>query len=472
MPNATPSPMSANPHPGIAGTVRGRLIRGFGATALGPVVTAIVQVVSVPVFLHFWGVKVYGEWLIISAIPTYLALSDLGFGNVAANDMTMRVAAGDRGSALETFQSTWALILMTSALVEISILSAIWFLPLRHWLNLSSIGTREVSLILILFSAYVLFVLQTDLITTGFRCEGNFAYGMLINNVMRLAEFTITMILVAHGANPLRVVAVLLAARIIGTLFMSRLLLRKSPWLRYGFRYARFASIRRLASPAIAFMAFPTGSALSLQGMVVVVGIVLGPVAAATFSTIRTLTRFGFQIMDAIKNSVWPELSAAYGAQNWELARKLHRTACQAAVCLSLAVVAFLLVGGDHIFRFWTHDRVIMDVDAFRWLLVGIVANSFWYTSLVVTVASNTHERVAALYLAGTAGSLILARYLMPHLGIKGAAMSLLVIDIALGWYVVRTSLASLGDRVTDFGAALLQLPRAVPLFRSLGSGR
>src|SRR5882762_634481 len=464
--------MNANAHPRIAGTVRGRLIRGFGATALGPVVTAIVQIVSVPVFLHFWGVKLYGEWLIISAIPTYLALSDLGFGNVAANDMTMRVAAGDRGSALETFQSTWALILMTSALVEISLLSAIWFLPLTRWLNLSSIGNPKVSLILVLFSAYVLFVLQTDLITTGFRCEGNFAYGMLINNVMRLAEFTMTMILVAHGAKPLRVVAVLLAARITGTFLMSWLMLRKSPWLSYGFRFARFASIRRLVSPAIAFMAFPAGSALSVQGMMVVVGIVLGPIAVATFSTMRTLTRFGFQIIEAIKNSVWPELSAAFGAQNWDLARRLHRTACQAALWLSLAAVAFLFVAGDHIFVFWTHGRVIMDVGAFRWLLLGIVANSFWYTSSVVTIASNTHERVAALYLAGTAGALILARYLMPHFGISGAAMSLLVIDIVLGWYVVRMSLARLEDRVTDFGAALLRLPRAVPLLRSLGSGR
>jgi len=391
-------------------------------------------------------VKVYGEWLILSAIPTYLALSDLGFGNVAANDMTMRVAAGDRESALETFQSTWALILMTSALVEISIFSAIWFLPLTRWLNLSSIGAPEVRLILILFSAYVLFVLQTDLITTGFRCEGNFAYGMLINNAMRLVEFTMTMILVAHGASPVRVVAVLLVARIISTFLMARLMRRKSPWLRYGFRYARFSSLRRLASPAVGFMAFPAGSALSVQGMVVVIGIVLGPVSVATFSTIRTLTRFGFQAIDAIKNSVWPELSVAYGAQNWDLARKLHRTACQAALWLSLAAVAFLFVAGDHIFAFWTHGRVIMDIGAFRWLLLGIVANSFWYTSSVVTIASNTHERVAALYLAGTAGSLVLSRYLMPHFGISGAAMSLLVIDIVLGWYVVRMSLAKLED--------------------------
>ena len=469
--DATPSSSSANAHPGITGTVRGRLIRGFAATALGPVITAIVQIVSVPVFLHFWGVKLYGEWLIISAIPTYLALSDLGFGNVASNDMTMLVAAGDRESALETFQSTWVLILVASALVEISILSTIWFLPLTRWLNLSSIGAPDVRLILILFSAYVLFVLQKDLIVTGFRCEGNYAYGILLNNILRLAEFMIMMILVARGAGPPLVVASLLVSRIIGVFVMNRLMRRKSPWLRYGFQYVRFASIRRLVSPAIAFMAFPAGSALSIQGMVVVVGIVLGPVAVATFSTIRTLTRFGFQIMEAVKFSVWPELSAAYGTRNWELARKLHRTACQAALWLSLAAVAFLLVGGEHIFKLWTHGRIIMDVAAFRWLLVGIVANSFWYTSSIVTIASNTHERIAALYLVGTAGCLILARYLMPHFGISGAAVSLLAIDIVLGWYVVRLSLTRLGDCTTDFGAALLRFPGKVRLLRSVGSG-
>jgi hypothetical protein len=106
--NATPSPMRANAHPGIAGTMRGRLIRGFGATALGPVVTAIVQIVSVPLFLHVWGAKLYGKWLIISAIPNYLALSDMGFATAACNDITMRVIADDR--------ETWARVMLHKSL--------------------------------------------------------------------------------------------------------------------------------------------------------------------------------------------------------------------------------------------------------------------------------------------------------------------------------------------------------------------
>jgi O-antigen/teichoic acid export membrane protein len=461
--------MNSKTQQGIAGTVRGRLIRGFGATALSPVVSTIVQVVSVPLFLHFWGVKLYGEWLILSAIPFYLALSDVGFGSVAGNDMTMRVAAGDRDGALETFQSTWALLCVVSLLVAVTVLGVIWFLPLTRWLNLSSVGLAEVRLVLVILSLYAILAVQAGLVMSAFRSDGNFAFSAVMYNVVRLAEWILPTIAVALGAGPVPVAGALLVARILGTFVMGWLLLRKSPWLRFGFRHARLSSVRRLASPAIAFMAFPAGNALSIQGMVLVIGISLGPVAVATFSTMRTLTRFGFTIMDAIKNSVWPELSSAYGAQNWDLARRLHRTACQAALWLSFAAVIFLFVAGDRIFAFWTHGRVVMDVSAFRWLLLGIVANSFWYTSSVVTIASNTHQRVAALYLAGTAGSLILARYLMPHFGISGAAMSLLAIDILLGWYVVRMSLTKLGDRVGEFGSALLRLPREVSLRRSLG---
>jgi hypothetical protein len=80
-------------------SVARRLISSFGATILGPAVTVLVQLVNVPVMLRFWGPELYGEWLLLSAIPTYLLLTDMGFGNVAGSDMTIRVNAGDREGA-------------------------------------------------------------------------------------------------------------------------------------------------------------------------------------------------------------------------------------------------------------------------------------------------------------------------------------------------------------------------------------
>src|ERR1700693_4636189 len=101
------------------GGVTHRLMRSFGANALGPVVTAIIQLGSVPIFLHAWGAAKYGDWLLLSAIPSYLSLSDLGFGDASGSDMCMRVAAGDRHGAIETFQSSWVLLTLVSLFISL-----------------------------------------------------------------------------------------------------------------------------------------------------------------------------------------------------------------------------------------------------------------------------------------------------------------------------------------------------------------
>ncbi|HMF54366.1 MAG TPA: hypothetical protein VK593_08450, partial [Edaphobacter sp.] len=87
-----------------------RLFLGFLTNWVSKLATTIIQLIQVPVFLHFWSVPLYGEWMIIIAVPSYLNVSNFGFGNVAGNEMTMMTARGDRDGALRVFQSCWWLI--------------------------------------------------------------------------------------------------------------------------------------------------------------------------------------------------------------------------------------------------------------------------------------------------------------------------------------------------------------------------
>lgn len=57
-----------------------RILKGFLAGGYGQFVTAVVQLLGVPIFLGAWGPNLYGEWILLAAIPSYLALSDICFG--------------------------------------------------------------------------------------------------------------------------------------------------------------------------------------------------------------------------------------------------------------------------------------------------------------------------------------------------------------------------------------------------------
>ena len=76
-------------------SIKKRLFGNFGGSTYALLVTTLTQLFSIPLFLHFWGSSAYGEWLVLSAIASYLSLSDVGFSKVASNRMAMLVASNN-----------------------------------------------------------------------------------------------------------------------------------------------------------------------------------------------------------------------------------------------------------------------------------------------------------------------------------------------------------------------------------------
>ena len=156
------------------------------------------------------------------------------------------------------------------------------------------------------------------------------------------------------------------------------------------------------------------------------------------------------------------------GAQNWALARKLHRSACQAAFFLTLLCVSALAIGGKRIFGLWTRHRIVMDVHAFYLLLGVVLLNSAWSASSAALLAANKHQRVAVLYLVFTVGSILVGYPLIRAFGLVGAGIARLACEGCMDVIVVKTSNNLLSDRWPAFSASMLDfshfnLPRLRP---------
>ncbi len=233
----------------MANNLRKRLIKGIGANAVGQIVTVIIQLLSVPLFIQAWGVELYGEWLTLSTIPSYFAMSDIGFANVAANEMTMEVARSNKPKSLEIFQSTWLFISTVSLAIVLILLLLVWFIPLENWLNIKQQSHNEVIGIVFLLTLHVLIGLQGSVLQAGFRCEGNYAVGAFINSIQRLFEYGMISVVAYVGGIPLIAALVLLIMRAIGMLFLRLELHKQSPWIVYGYNHARLSTVKRLISP-------------------------------------------------------------------------------------------------------------------------------------------------------------------------------------------------------------------------------
>jgi O-antigen/teichoic acid export membrane protein len=436
-----------------------RLLKGLGANAFGQIVTVIIQIVSVPLLIHFWGVKLYGDWLVLTAVPTYFTLCDLGFGSAAANEMTLRVAQGDRKTALSVFQSTWLLISLIAISIILILSACIWMLPTSDWLNLSVINSQQAAIVTLLMVIVVFVNQQAVVLVSGFQCEGRYAQGIFYLNLIRFLEFIAVSGVVFLGAKLQLAALATCIAWGTGTLGMALSLRQQAPWLVYGYHYAKLEQVQRLFKPAIAFMGFPLGYALSIQGMTIAIGTILGSTAVVVFSTQRTLSRLAWQVLQMITNTLKPELSMAFGAGDLQLARTLHRRACQAAIWLAATLVAGLILVGEWIINTWTQGKVAFDAPLLYIMLVVIIINSFWYTSQAVPIAINQHQQLALRYVSSTILALGLAVLLMPLWGLRGAAFSLLAIDVVMAIYVISVSMSLVHDSLSEFITAILLPP-------------
>jgi O-antigen/teichoic acid export membrane protein len=246
---------------------------------------------------------------------------------------------------------------------------------------------------------------------------------------------------------------------------VSWVVLRRAvPWSTFRPERPHLQTFRELLAPGVAFMAFPIGNALSVQGMTIVVGGTLGVGAVVVFSTTRTMTRVALQAIGSINNAIWPELSRSVAGDRLDEARAILRRSVQLALVASLSLVIVLALVGPSIIRWWTYGVVNPPLELLYILLLVMIGYSVWSTCSCVLLATNRHRRLAGVYLGGTAVALLAAVPLSSVFGLAGAAVALLAIDAAMVLYVFPAALRVVEDRPSEFVRALLDLRGAVRL--------
>jgi O-antigen/teichoic acid export membrane protein len=441
-------------------STRRRLILGFGSNIISRFASSIIQLVQVPIFLRFWGVPLYGEWLIINSIPSYLSFSNIGFGSVAGNEMTMMAARGDRDGALRSFQSCWWFIMLSLGITGIAMTLLLIFLPsIGPRLRLVAIGDLDARYILFYLGLSVLLGQLEQLLQSAYQCIGRYPYGSLLKSCFTLFAFACTIISVMLGGNA-RITALAYAlANIAGTFVLAILVRRDIPWIRYGWSHASLAEIKRVSGPAFAFMGFPMGNALNLQGTLMAVQYALGPADVVIFGTARTVSRIALQMVQMINSTFAPELSIAYGADNEELLRTLHRRSCQIALIVAVVVISAMMTLGPWFLNHWTGGHVPPSRPLLGVLLAVVFLYALWSTSSTVHSSSNRHQGLARWYIFGTGLTVIVTYFAAQHFGLMGAATSLLLSELIMNIYVLPQSLRFSNDTLGDFTRSLFSFP-------------
>ena len=451
----------------LDGHVTRRIVHGLGAHAYVQFAVIIIQLAGVPILLYAWGTQLYGAWLILAAIPTYLSMADLGFSQSAGNDMTARIARGDVTGALAVFQSLSALVygFATFGVALVAVL-LIW-LPLGEWLHFAALSTTEVRWILWLLAAEVLTRLCDGVNHAGFRSHGDYALHVAINASTMLLQNVAAWTAALCGAGPVGAAIALVAVRAFEVPAAAAWLRYRHRDVRFGLAHARADELLRLSKPASANIAMPVAEAFTNQGMLLAVGGVLGTAAVVVFSVTRTLANFLLQLAMLVALPFGPEIATAWGRADMEAIKFLFVRMLSSSFVLVLPASTGIYFLGGFILKVWTHGKVRPDELLLDFFICSVILAGIWKIGIIVLMSVNRHLRSAMSYSFSSIALMLAAWFALKqthHVDVAG--FMVLCMNAGMIMFVSGNLRRSLSIDFIEIGREAIRTENFVFMFR------
>lgn len=383
--------------------LRRRIVAGLGANAFAQGVGIVIQLASLPLFLHQWDAATYGTWLMLSALPAYLSMADVGMVTAAGNRMTMAMGQGDRAQATQLFHSATAFIGV------VGVVLALIAFALAAWLPLPKAVDADARLALAALAACMLVTIVGGLVDALFKATGRYPVGTMLASLVRLAEWGGSMLGLLSIGSFSGVAIGGLMARVAGTVVAAAIARSGSHGITWGIKSARRDTVRELIRPAASFMVFPMSNALNFQGMTLLVGAAFGPVTVALFNTYRTIARVAVQATSIYSLALWAEFSRMFGNGGSDAVRRVYRKSTLIGFGSAVGFSVLLFALAPWLLDVWSHGEIAYVPLTMLLMLTYAALDSAWHVPRVLLLSVNHHHQLAILSLVTAALVLVVA---------------------------------------------------------------
>ena len=434
------------------------IIKNVGANSLTMGIIMLFRLLSVPVFIKFWGVDLYGEWIVLNALTAYFAMTDIGLNTATANMVSCHYVNKEFQKCDTLINNNIFFIIATFLLLFMVLLGINELNILSNLFQFKLISNKTLQIGTFLLFGQVFVGILNNLLSTIYRATNYFAKGVMIDNVIRIAENSVLLFGVAANLSILSILLLGLIVKVFGILFKF-FDSRKYYKFSIGFQYVRYNELKQIFIPSISFFTYPIANSFSFQGYTLVINFILGSAAVVVFNTTRTLVNFIRTGIEILHNSVWPELSLAFGKQDKSTMRVIHRYTLLTSFTIAILSSVFLGLFGRHIYLIWTGYKIEFDSLLFYLFILAILSNTLWSSSAVILNSTNNHKGLSFLYLSLTILTFGIATLVVSlSKTISFIPIFFILMDLLLSNYVIKKSLFLTDDSLSGFTKSVFRV--------------
>jgi O-antigen/teichoic acid export membrane protein len=411
-------------------------------------ISIIGPLITIPFYVRLLGHELYGQWLVILSLTSYLGLANLGMGQTVANRIAEAVARGRR-DAVSAIVSTAFFAYGAIGLALFGAICAIAPWMGRRYFNHSSVAAEA-------------FALYAGLSALSFPLK---VHQMALRGYQRVdreraieagaAAARLAIIIAALSAG-MRLLAVafinggsaLLAAAIA---YVNALALDAGTRPRL----ARFSLplLRGMVKPSAAFLSLQVGLALIMGIDNLVIGYALGGSGVTRYAVSMRLMWMGAGLFSVAIGALTPTVTASHARNRGDLITRGFLLSMRLGILYAAAGAVMLWLAGPAFIRLWAGPGVLPDRATYA-LQIAFFMLTVWVSpAATVLWATTRHYRWAAVTMFEGVLNLALSLWGVRHFGLAGVIGATIAASLLTNaWYIPASAAALLG--ITPMRAA------------------
>jgi len=391
------------------------------------------QFILVPIYLSAWGVDTYGEWLTLTAMATFLSLTNVGLGQAAASDIIMAIGAGDRERAQQAFSSS-AFMLSAIALAVIAALAAIsLYVDISALAGFTKLGHREAAVIVSCTGATVVLSFFYAPLSAVFSTIVGAGRANLLSTFIKIGEIILIAVALLLGGSPEIAALIIFLSAIIMAVSYLAVIHRLAPWLRVlSFKPDRESLLRMLKPSLDYFTLFLSVNIVGVQLPRIVLFSVLGSSAVTIFSVMTTYARTTRVFSGIISFALQVEVGHAYGAGDFSRFVDFVKKMCRVSIWSAIFIGSGLFLCSFFLIPLWTNGRVSVDLILLIFLIVGSVIGSLVDPIVIALTVINRVGMIGWVHFLSLSLGLAISSIFLSRFGPTAIAIGLVVPEVAV----------------------------------------
>lgn len=418
------------------------IAKNLSALFMSHFVAILQQIALVPLFLHQYGKAGYGEWLTLSAAVTFLGTLDFGVQTYLNQDLTVRYHRGAM-EELHIRQSTAMRLMLGIFGGAGAVATVVFLMPLDRMLRLTGVNGAPVVPAHVAQTAVFFLALQAIVsiifgyISGSFMVVSRAHVGGYWNNAKNLCLILSAAVAVIMHAN-FAVIAIAQFSGVLLCLVAALLHLRAAaPQIFPTLRYFDRTQIRSILGPSGYFALIYSSNFLVYQLPVLVLQRTVGPAVVTVFSIMRTIFSMTRTMLNALSQSLGPEVTNLFAKNDWPALVKLYNTSERLIFSIIPIANVGVLYACPLLLTIWVKNPSLFVPSIY---LVNAAVSTLMSTKehkFQFQFSTNTHRELARFMFATYIILVALWFIVVPRYGLAGLMWCWLAVEVAQLSYLV-----------------------------------